>query len=125
MRERKSPQRDSGSGEHPRRLSRTSQLKVTISITALSALVGSLVLGQNQECYGACFSPSESLSGDLAALRIWGRAKSKVRSCPYDSPLGMLSKQNKFAVNVFHPILKYDTPAEGVDVDILNGFLAS
>ncbi|KAK9918751.1 hypothetical protein WJX75_006574 [Coccomyxa subellipsoidea] len=38
---------------------------------------GSLVLGQNQECYGACFSPSESLSGDLAALRIWGRAKAQ------------------------------------------------
>ncbi|BDA49076.1 probable Sushi, von Willebrand factor type A, EGF and pentraxin pentraxin domain-containing protein at C-terminar half [Coccomyxa sp. Obi] len=38
---------------------------------------GSLVLGQNQECYGACFSPSEALTGDIAALRIWGRALSQ------------------------------------------------
>lgn len=40
---------------------------------------GSLVLGQNQECYGACFSPSEALTGDIAALRIWGRALTQVR----------------------------------------------
>lgn len=86
MRERNSPQRDPCSGEDPRKLSRTSQLKVAMSVTALFASVGSLVLGQNQECYGACFSPSESLSGDLAALRIWGRAKSKVTACPDDIP---------------------------------------
>ena len=40
---------------------------------------GSLVLGQNQECYGSCFSPSQALSGDIAALRIWSRALPQVR----------------------------------------------
>ena len=48
---------------------------------------GSLVLGQNQECYGACFSPSESLSGDMAALRIWGRAKNQVLTLSYSCPV--------------------------------------
>ena len=39
---------------------------------------GSLVLGQNQECYGACFSPEQALDGDIAALRIWSRVLPQV-----------------------------------------------
>ncbi|KAL3143288.1 hypothetical protein ABBQ38_002130 [Trebouxia sp. C0009 RCD-2024] len=35
---------------------------------------GSLVLGQNQECYGGCFNPQSSLKGDLADVRIWSKA---------------------------------------------------
>ncbi|KAL3133740.1 hypothetical protein ABBQ32_008228 [Trebouxia sp. C0010 RCD-2024] len=35
---------------------------------------GSLVLGQNQECYGGCFNPQSSLRGDLADVRIWSKA---------------------------------------------------
>lgn len=31
---------------------------------------------QDQECYGGCFSPSNSLRGEIAALRIWKRARS-------------------------------------------------
>ncbi len=36
------------------------------------------MLGQNQECYGSCFSPSQALTGDIAALRIWSRALPQV-----------------------------------------------
>lgn len=32
---------------------------------------GSLVLGQNQECYGGCFSPAAAYDGYLAEVRIW------------------------------------------------------
>lgn len=42
---------------------------------------GSLVLGQNQECYGGCFSPQYQLHGDMAVLRVWDRALRQVR--PY------------------------------------------
>ena len=44
----------------------------------MRAWAGSLVLGQNQECYGSCFSPSQALTGDIAALRIWSRALPQV-----------------------------------------------
>eukprot|EP00210_Caulerpa_lentillifera_P004763 g4547.t1 len=37
---------------------------------------GSLVLGQNQECYGGCFSPSSAFDGSLANVRIWDRVLS-------------------------------------------------
>ena len=40
--------------------------------------VGSLVLGQDQECYGGCFSPQRALSGEIADLRIWNRALGQV-----------------------------------------------
>ena len=46
---------------------------------AIAWAAGSLVLGQNQECYGACFSPEQALDGDIAALRIWSRVLSQVR----------------------------------------------
>ena len=36
------------------------------------------MLGQNQECYGSCFSPSQALTGDIAALRIWSHALPQV-----------------------------------------------
>ncbi|DBA68967.1 TPA: hypothetical protein ACH3X2_013140 [Trebouxia sp. C0005] len=32
---------------------------------------GSLVLGQNQDCYGGCFDPQTSFDGDLADVRMW------------------------------------------------------
>ncbi len=38
------------------------------------------MLGQNQECYGACFSPSQSLDGSLAAVRVWNTVRTAVRS---------------------------------------------
>ena len=44
------------------------------------AAAGSLVLGQNQECYGACFSPSQSLDGTLAAVRVWNTVRTAVCS---------------------------------------------
>eukprot|EP01026_Neomeris_dumetosa_P051141 TRINITY_DN4496_c0_g1_i1.p1 TRINITY_DN4496_c0_g1~~TRINITY_DN4496_c0_g1_i1.p1 ORF type:complete len:1030 (-),score=176.63 TRINITY_DN4496_c0_g1_i1:568-3657(-) len=34
---------------------------------------GSLVLGQNQECFGGCFSPSKAYDGEMAVLRIWDK----------------------------------------------------
>jgi len=34
---------------------------------------GSLVLGQNQECFGGCFSPGTAYNGYMANLRIWNR----------------------------------------------------
>jgi len=37
---------------------------------------GSLVLGQDQDCLGSCFSSSNAFDGSLAVLRIWGRALS-------------------------------------------------
>ncbi|WIA11894.1 hypothetical protein OEZ85_011978 [Tetradesmus obliquus] len=37
---------------------------------------GSLVLGQDQDCPGGCFSPSNSYNGELAVLRIWDRVLS-------------------------------------------------
>ena len=40
------------------------------------------MLGQNQECYGACFSPSQSLDGTLAAVRVWNTVRTAVRSLP-------------------------------------------
>ena len=42
-------------------------------------LTGSLVLGQNQECYGGCFSPSYALHGEMADVRLWDRSLSAVR----------------------------------------------
>lgn len=38
---------------------------------------GSLVLGQNQECYAGCFSPSSAFDGSLANVRIWSRVLSE------------------------------------------------
>lgn len=38
---------------------------------------GSLVLGQNQECLGGCFSPQSQLDGDMAELRVWDRVLSE------------------------------------------------
>ena len=35
------------------------------------------MLGQNQECYGACFSPSQALDGSMAAVRVWDRVLSQ------------------------------------------------
>eukprot|EP01024_Parvocaulis_polyphysoides_P075800 TRINITY_DN980_c0_g3_i3.p1 TRINITY_DN980_c0_g3~~TRINITY_DN980_c0_g3_i3.p1 ORF type:complete len:1054 (-),score=150.66 TRINITY_DN980_c0_g3_i3:249-3056(-) len=35
--------------------------------------MGSLVLGQNQECYSGCFSPSKAYDGQMAVLRIWNK----------------------------------------------------
>ncbi|GBF95915.1 hypothetical protein Rsub_08038, partial [Raphidocelis subcapitata] len=37
---------------------------------------GSLVLGQDQDCLGGCFSPSNSFDGQMAVLRVWRRALS-------------------------------------------------
>jgi len=34
---------------------------------------GSLVLGQNQECFGGCFSPGTAYDGYLANLRVWNK----------------------------------------------------
>ncbi|KAL6765981.1 concanavalin A-like lectin/glucanase domain-containing protein [Haematococcus lacustris] len=34
---------------------------------------GSLVLGQDQDCYGGCFSPSDAFFGEMALVRIWTR----------------------------------------------------
>ena len=44
------------------------------------------MLGQNQECYGACFSPSQSLDGSMAAVRVWDRVLSQA-SHPAASPV--------------------------------------
>ncbi|MEW5305376.1 MAG: hypothetical protein WDW36_007919 [Sanguina aurantia] len=35
---------------------------------------GALVLGQDQDCLGGCFSPSNAFNGDMAVVRIWTRA---------------------------------------------------
>ncbi|KAL0039808.1 hypothetical protein WJX77_008614 [Trebouxia sp. C0004] len=40
---------------------------------------GSLVLGQNQDCYGGCFDPQTSFDGDLADVRIWDQVLSQNR----------------------------------------------
>lgn len=37
---------------------------------------GSLVIGQNQECYAGCFSPSSAFDGSMANVRIWNRVLS-------------------------------------------------
>ena len=42
---------------------------------------GSLVLGQDQECYGGCFSPQYQLHGDMAVLRIWDSVLRQVEIC--------------------------------------------
>ena len=42
------------------------------------ASAGSLVLGQNQDCYGGCFDPQRSLDGDLADVRIWNQVLPQV-----------------------------------------------
>lgn len=39
---------------------------------------GSLVLGQDQQCYGGCFSPQRALDGDMANVRVWSRALDQV-----------------------------------------------
>ncbi|KAI8473932.1 MAG: concanavalin A-like lectin/glucanase [Monoraphidium minutum] len=35
---------------------------------------GSLALGQDQDCLGGCFSPSNAFDGEMAVLRVWSRA---------------------------------------------------
>lgn len=42
-------------------------------------VAGSLVLGQDQECYGGCFSPQRALDGELANVRIWNRTLDQVK----------------------------------------------
>lgn len=34
---------------------------------------GSLVIGQDQDCFGGCFSPSNSLNGFVSVMRVWNR----------------------------------------------------
>jgi len=38
---------------------------------------GSLVLGQNQECFAGCFSPTNGFHGSMAELRIWNKIRSE------------------------------------------------
>jgi len=38
---------------------------------------GSLVLGQDQDCLGGCFSPSNAFDGDMAVLRVWNKVLSQ------------------------------------------------
>jgi hypothetical protein len=38
---------------------------------------GALVLGQDQDCMGGCFTPSNAFAGDLAVLRVWDRVRSQ------------------------------------------------
>ncbi|KAI8469316.1 MAG: concanavalin A-like lectin/glucanase domain-containing protein [Monoraphidium minutum] len=38
---------------------------------------GSLALGQDQDCLGGCFSPSNSFDGEMAVLRVWNRVLSQ------------------------------------------------
>jgi len=47
-----------------------------ISAGMSRSMYGSLVLGQNQECFAGCFSPSMAYHGSLAELRIWDRVQS-------------------------------------------------
>ncbi|GLC46629.1 hypothetical protein PLESTM_001898600 [Pleodorina starrii] len=35
---------------------------------------GSLVLGQDQDCMGGCFSPADAFNGQMAVVRVWDRA---------------------------------------------------
>lgn len=37
---------------------------------------GSLVLGQNQECFAGCFSPTNGYHGSMAELRVWDYVRS-------------------------------------------------
>lgn len=45
----------------------------SISSNLLRDQLGSLVLGQNQECSGGCFQSTYNFDGSLAELRIWDR----------------------------------------------------
>ena len=47
-------------------------------VHSVQSPAGSLALGQNQECYGGCFSPADALDGDLANLHVWSRVLSQV-----------------------------------------------
>ena len=47
------------------------------------------MLGQNQECYGGCFSPTYSLDGQIADFRIWNRVLSQARQPHSHSTLQM------------------------------------
>jgi len=38
---------------------------------------GALALGQDQDCLGGCFSPSNAFSGQMAVVRVWSRALSQ------------------------------------------------
>jgi len=38
---------------------------------------GSLVLGQNQECFAGCFSPTNGYHGSIAELRVWDYVRSE------------------------------------------------
>ena len=38
---------------------------------------GSVVLGQDQDCLGGCFTPSNAFNGDMAVLRVWDRVRSQ------------------------------------------------
>ena len=51
---------------------------------------GSLVLGQNQDCYGGCFNPQFSFDGDLADVRIWDRVLTQVILSYHRTPQTML-----------------------------------
>jgi len=44
-----------------------------LAANSLRSSYGSLVLGQNQECYAGCFSPASAYDGSMANVRIWNR----------------------------------------------------
>ena len=69
---------------------------------------GSIVLGQDQECYGGCFSPQRAFYGDVALVRIWNKVLSQVciALLPFFFPTGYLtsfSAQNLRFRWTWHP----------------------
>lgn len=49
----------------------------TLAAGSLRGSTGSLVLGQDQDCLGSCFSNSNAFDGDMALLRVWNRVLSQ------------------------------------------------
>ncbi|KAG1674619.1 hypothetical protein FOA52_001868 [Chlamydomonas sp. UWO 241] len=48
-----------------------------LSAGSVRSAVGSLVLGQDQDCWGGCFRASHAFRGELAVVRVWDRVLSR------------------------------------------------
>jgi len=62
-----------------------------LSAGTLRAPGGSLVLGEDQDCWGGCFRASHAFRGQLAAVRVWSRA------LPRDEVLASIGKERPAA----------------------------
>ena len=90
-----------------------------IGRTTTRTTSGSLVLGQNQECYAGCFSPTNGFHGSMAELRIWNRVRSLSDTARYMRK--SLANTNQQGLAFHYTFRPYDDKIENQVDSVLNG----